>query len=193
MRGLRPAWWTSVQVGGAHYMSPTEKVSHGQLPAHIDPMQLAEKGAHLAGTLSCKSMTRLTQACLDADGEVAVDLQFGRDPNSDVSELHGTLRTAVRIACQRCLEPMVLELRTDTRLLLRRPGERPGASAEEAEVLTIDRPVSLSELVEDELLLVMPMVPMHPLAVCPAKQRIKMPAAPRTDKPLSALPRRERT
>lgn len=173
-------------------MSPTEKVSHGPLPAHIDPMQLAEKGAHLVGALSLKGMSRLRQACLDDDGEVAVDLQFGRDPSSDVSELQGTLRTAVRIACQRCLEPMVLELRTDTRLLLLRSGERVDALAPEAEALTVDRPVSLSELVEDELLLVMPMVPMHPLAVCPAKQRIKMPAT-HTDKLSSALSRRKRT
>lgn len=154
-------------------MSPTEKVSHGQLPVHIDPMQLAEKGAQLVGVLPLKGMSRLRQACLDDEGEVTVDLQFGRDPRSDVSALQGTLRTAVRIACQRCLEPMVLELSADPRLLLRRPGERPGAPDEAAEVLTIDRSVSLSELVEDELLLAMPMIPMHPLAVCPAKQRMK--------------------
>jgi len=174
-------------------MSPTGKAPHGQLPAHIDPIQLAEKGAHLAGALALKGMPRLLQACLDDVGEIQVDLQFGRDEGGDVLELRGNIRAKVPVVCQRCLEPMTLELRTDTRLLLLRPGERVDALAQEAEALTTDRPVSLSELVEDELLLVMPMVPMHPLAVCPAKQQIKMPAATRTDKPLSALSRRERT
>ena len=174
-------------------MSPTDKEPHGHLPAFIDPIQLAVKGARLAGTLSCKAMTRLTQACLDDRGEVSIDLRFSRDKSSDVSELRGTLRSTVRVVCQRCLEPMVLEFHADTRLLLLRPGERTGVLAEEAEALTVDPPVSLSELVEDELLLVMPMVPMHPLDACPAKQQVKMPAATRTGKPLSALRRRERT
>ncbi|MBI3575163.1 MAG: DUF177 domain-containing protein [Gammaproteobacteria bacterium] len=170
-------------------MSPTEKAPHGQLPAHIDPIQLAEKGAHLAGALSLKGMPRLLQACLNDGGEIQVDLQFGRDEGGDVLELQGNIRAKVHVACQRCLEPMTLELHADTRLLLLRPGERTDALAQEAEALTMDRPVLLSELVEDELLLVMPMVPMHPLDVCPAKEQVKTPAATRTGKLLSALRR----
>ena len=64
---------------------------------------------------------------------------------------------------------MTLELHADTRLLLLRPGVRTDTLAQEVEALTVDRPVSLSELVEDELLLMLPMVPMHPLDACPAK------------------------
>ena len=39
-----------------------------------------------------------------------------------------------------------------------------------AEIIEVDRPVALSEMVEDELLLAMPMIPMHSLDECPARQ-----------------------
>lgn len=174
-------------------MSPTEKVSHGQLPAHIDPIQLAEKGAHLVGALSLKGMPRLRQACLDGVADIQVDLQFGRDEGGDVLELRGVARARLHVACQRCLEPMDLAFETDTRLLLLRAGERTDALAPQAEALTVDGPVSLHTLVEDELLLVMPMIPMHPLETCPARERVATPVGPRRDAPLSALRRLKQT
>lgn len=174
-------------------MSPTEKVSHGQLPAHIDPIQLAEKSAQLAGALPLKGMSRLLQACVDDVGEIRIDLQFGRDEGGGVLELYGSIGAKLHVACQRCLEPMDLTLKTDTRLLLLRAGERVDALAPEAEALTVDGPVSLHALVEDELLLVMPMIPMHPLATCPARGRVATPASPRRSTPLSALGRLKQT
>ena len=174
-------------------MSPTEKVSHGSLPAHIDPMQLAEQGAQLAGVLPLKGMSRLLPACVDDVGEIQIDLQFGRDEGGNVHELRGKIGATVHVACQRCLEPMDLTLETDTRLLLLRAGERADALAPEAEALTVAGPVSLQALVEDELLLVMPMTPMHPLQACPARERVATPASPRRGTPLAALGRLKRT
>ena len=45
--------------------------------------------------------------------------------------------------------------------------------AEDAELLVAGKAVSLNELVEDELLLAMPMIPMHELSECPARVSLR--------------------
>lgn len=171
-------------------MSPTSKHSRNPLPALIEPILLAEKGAHLVGALPIKGMARLIPSCLDDRGEVRVDLRFGRAESGDVYELTGRLGATLRVACQRCLEPMELTLETDVRLLLVRPGEPGAGLAPEVETLAVDRPLRLSELVEDELLLAMPMIPVHPLDRCPARDLVKPVAA--AAKPLAGLGRLKR-
>lgn len=172
-------------------MSPTGKIPQGQLPADIEPILLAEKRAHLVGVLPLKTMSRLAEASGDGNGVAEVDLHFGHAEIGNVYEMTGRLSAVVQVACQRCLEPMELALETHVRLLLLRPGERPEGLAPEVEALVVDRPLRLSELVEDELLLAMPMIPLHPAEVCPAKDFVK--PALSADKPLSGLGRLKRT
>ena len=155
---------------------------HGQLPASIDPIQLAERRSHLSGSLSVKHMPRLKQACFDDSGEVLVDLRFERGEGENVFLMRGHLEARLRVVCQRCLEPMPLKLETAPCLLLVRPGAQQ-ALDNEADILAVDKSLSLSSLVEDELLLVWPMVPTHELNQCPAKAYI---AAPATRKDLNA-------
>ena len=173
-------------------MSPTGKGPHGQLPVTVNPVELAGQGAHLTGTLPLKAMSRLTQACLEDKGEVHADLYFGRAESGNVLEMTGTVDATVRVACQRCLEPMELELRTETRLLLLRTGEREESLAQEVDALVADRPLLLIQLVEDELLLVMPMIPLHSLDRCPAREHVDSPGGAPKAKPLSTLGRLKR-
>ncbi len=174
-------------------MSPTGtgKVALGQLPAAIEPILLAEKGAHLVGALQLKTMPRLAEVSFGNGGEAQVDLHFGHAEIGNVYEMTGRVRATMRVACQRCLEPMDLAIETDVRLLLLRPGERIEGLAPEVEALVVDRPLRLSELVEDELLLVMPMNPMHAAEACPARNFVK--PAGSAGKPLSGLGRLKRT
>lgn len=150
-------------------MSPSWNASHGQLPATIDLIQLAERGARLTGTLPLKSMPRLAQICDDGSGNVFVDLAFERGEGEEVLLMHGTLRVCLRVTCQRCLRGMDLELEASPWLILLRSSERQDMLEEEPDVLVADKPVSLSALVEDELLLALPMVPRHELSRCPAR------------------------
>ncbi len=143
----------------------------GSLPVTIDPAQLAEKGTRLTGRVAARGMTRL-QALMRYDlgddaGEVDVDLIFEQVRSSALRRMHGHLAVAVKATCQRCLEPMNVELVAKPDVILLRQGESETALPPEADALTVGQtPVSLAELVEDELLLVMPMVPMHPLNEC---------------------------
>lgn len=141
-----------------------------QLPATIDPIQLAERGACLAGSLPLRGMSRLVPALLDDRGDVSVELEFERGDNANLTVLHGTIRAQVRVTCQRCLEPMTLELACEPRLVFMRGANPDREPTDTEDVLEVDRPVLVKELVEDELLLALPMIPMHELDACPARE-----------------------
>ncbi len=153
-------------------MSPSWKESHGQLPATIDLIQLAERGARLTGALPVKGMPRLAQICDDGSGNVFIDLTFERGEGEEVLLLHGTLHVRLRLTCQRCLEGMDLEFAASPWFILLRSGGHQDRLEEEPDILVADKPVSLNALVEDELLLALPMVPMHELSRCPARAHV---------------------
>ena len=134
------------------------------LPAVIDPLRLADEGARLCGELKLQGMPRLTGLCADAQGMASIDWQFERSAQG-LRQMHGSVRATVRVICQRCLQPFALTLGTDTRLVVLNPGE---TGANEADVLEA-KPWLLSELVENELLLAMPMIPMHAPGECQAR------------------------
>lgn len=140
----------------------------GGWPATVDPILLADQGTRLAGEASLESFVRLAEACLDASGSVMIDLAFERSAGDGLRIMHGTIRTRVRLTCQRCLEPMDVDLQAEPNLVLLRPGEHPEL-VESGDARVFERPVPLAELVEDELILALPMVPMHALERCPAK------------------------
>jgi uncharacterized protein len=136
------------------------------LPAVIDPVLLADRGTRLTGKVPMKGMSRLAEHCLDERGEASVDLDFRRD--GELREMVGEVRARFRVRCQRCLEAMELEVEARLGAILLRPGERADLVESEADTLVADKPVSLSELVEDELILAMPMFPVHAPGKCPA-------------------------
>ena len=153
-------------------MASSWKESRGHLPGTIDPIQLSERGARLTGSLPLKSMPRLAQGSLEGSGDVMVDLAFERQEGEKVFIMHGVLRVRLQVTCQRCLETMDLDLEAAPWLILLKSGERPEQQEGDADILVTDKPLSLSALVEDELLLVLPMVPMHAPDRCQTKVRV---------------------
>ncbi|MBI5611843.1 MAG: DUF177 domain-containing protein [Gammaproteobacteria bacterium] len=132
------------------------------LPAIIDPLRLADEGARLCGELTLKGMPRLAGLCADVRGTASIDWQFERSAQG-LRQMHGPVRATVRVICQRCLQPFTLALSADIRLVLLNPGVT--GAHDEADVLEA-KPWPLSELVENELLLAMPMIPMHAPGEC---------------------------
>lgn len=131
-----------------------------QLPEHIDPAQLADRQAALRGQLPLAAMKRLAGSLLSQEGAVEVELDFGRDAGGR-RVVEGRAEVAVQMVCQRCLTACDQHLQT--RILL-------GVVASEAEAerlpdeydpLVSDGRVRLLELVEDELILALPLLAKH--------------------------------
>lgn len=134
------------------------------------------------------AMPRLVELSLDRRGVVDAELSFDVGAGEGLRQMRGRVRAELHVTCQRCLEPMTLVLEIEPRLILLRPGEREELAQQE-DALVVTRAVPLSELVEDELLLAMPMIPKHALAQCPAKGRVGQsePAPPTRGNPFAAL------
>ena len=144
------------------------------LPAQIDPIRLAEEGGRLVGRLSTRLMHRLLSQCANNESQVLIDLQFERAGRGRW-EMSGTVSTEVTTTCQRCLHPVTVAVAAEPRVMFVRSQDEERRLSEDiaAEVVVVAGPVALSELVEDELLLAMPMTPLHPEGVCGS-----MPASP---------------
>jgi len=81
--------------------------------------------------------------------------------------LHVAAQGRVMMECQRCLKPVATSLSVERAFLFVR-GEEAAAALDaesEADVLALTRALDLRLLVEDELLLALPLVPRH--EVCP--------------------------
>lgn len=145
-------------------------MSSDPFPEHLDAVRLFARDGSIVAPLPLARLPRFTEHLLDSDGQVAVALHFGHDEEGR-QLLTGTLRTEVRLKCQRCMEPMSLTLACELALLvLDSEAELQALPDEEKalDALVMDPEQGLDALavIEDELLLSLPLVPMHPANDC---------------------------
>lgn len=127
---------------------------------------MVDRGVVLDGTLSTAKMSRLN-ALLDAPtGDVQVNLAFGRDEGG-ISAMHGRYQADVVMVCQRCLGQVVLTLDAECDVGFVSSDEAAKNLPRDYEPVIVGAEgLDLHSLIEDELLLALPVVPMHPLETC---------------------------
>lgn len=138
------------------------------LPQHVDGYRLARQGGRVHGTVPVSRLTRLgTFLCSDR-GTAEAELEFGVDATG-VAFVRGRARAELDLTCQRCLETMVEPVEAQFCLGM---VASEGLAARLPEVyeplVTDDAPLGVWTLVEDELILALPIVPRHAPEVCPA-------------------------
>lgn len=144
-------------------------------PAKLDIEIFARDGAELKGAWPATQLERLAaDAAPEAPASSWPEISWlarGESRESRGSEpqiwLHLQASATVALTCQRCLQPVraAINLRRDFRFVR---GEQSAAhiDAESVEdVLALPRHLDLRELIEDELLLALPIVPRH--QTCP--------------------------
>lgn len=138
----------------------------GPIPAHIEPRRLVDRNIALKGAVSAAKMPRLS-ALLDAPaGDVQVELAFSRDEQG-VNAMHGHYQVDVALICQRCLEQVVVPLDSECDVGFVESDEAAKNLPRNYEpVIVDDEKLDLYALIEDELLLALPAVPMHPTDTC---------------------------
>jgi uncharacterized protein len=124
----------------------------------IDP--LADGCAHIDFEIPLAEFVRLRLRRESTAEPVRGSVQFSRDQGFVVADLdaHGTLP----LTCQRCLGEMRLPVDSRSRvMLIGAESEADGVPAGIETVLAPDRQISMRELVEEEMLLAVPIVPLH--------------------------------
>ena len=80
-----------------------------RLPKQIDVRRLAASGSLLEGKMACQAGGRLTDLILACEGDIQVSLEFGQRDDGGPG-IKGRIQCKVSMQCQRCLEPVSIEL-----------------------------------------------------------------------------------
>lgn len=149
-------------------------------PRHLDAEAFAQESVRLEGRCSQEELQRLKQSTLpESPAEVAWAAQGERrEGRAGAAQtwLHLTAETVVTLQCQRCLAAMTAPLAVESSFQFV-AGEDAAAALDaesEHDVLALTRDLDLLALVEDELLLALPIVPRH--EQCP--QPLDVPVSP---------------
>ncbi|PCJ30572.1 MAG: DNA-binding protein [Gammaproteobacteria bacterium] len=139
-----------------------------KLPIEIDPFRLAKSGLELEGSLALPSMPRLSGLLLENTGEVSIKMNFDTDVLG-TPMMQGVFTAPVSLMCERCSMPMTYDLKVECLLGLIKIETQVEGLAEQYEpwIIEGDDPIRLSAVVEDELILALPLIPKHAHACLP--------------------------
>lgn len=161
------------------------------LPKKIDPWHFALQRGRLQGELDLRTMDRL-QSLLDMPSEpVKIVLEAGID-EQNTHFFVGTMEVIVGLVCQRCLAPMPVPLTVAFRLgLVHTEAQAINLPKDYDPLLISNKELTISEWVEDELILALPLIPLHgDLRQC-AKEGFSLPekkaAMAKDTKPFAVL------
>lgn len=144
-------------------------------PDRLDVRALAQAGAELSAQEPLTRFERLAAECalgvdasaVQVDWQARGELRPGASGAQPAVWLHVQARAQVPLSCQRCLGPVDEWLLVDR--WFRFVADEATAAAEdetsEEDVLALEPRPSLRELIEDEWLMELPLVPMH--ETCP--------------------------
>ena len=147
-------------------------------PARLDVRGFARDGAQLAGHSLVTAWPRLNEEQYPDSGSSAMAPVHWR-LSGQVKELRGgahqtwlrvEAETTLRLICQRCLEPMGQALVVD-RLFRFVSSEQVAMDEDdqaEEDLLVASQAFDAMALIEDELILALPLVPRHPECLPPA-------------------------
>ncbi len=153
--------------------SNTEK-SALQLPNHVNLEKWEDVGYTWFGTITPRILTRLVDIVPEEYQDKAIDLKCELKKQGQLLTLIMQFSGDIWVTCQRCLTPLNIDITHDAELILLQREEQQGLVdesddyllleellAEQPENIKGDRLLPLKKLVEDELLLDVPLSAKH--------------------------------
>ena len=136
------------------------------LPNYIDPRKLALQGILLEGAVNVGDLTRLGSSVSAIRGPLKASMQFELD-ESRAKVARGNIVVEVEVVCQLCLDPLVVNLQAEFAVQVIWSEDHLNRVASNYEPwLVVDKMANLSELLEDEILLALPLVNYHNVGEC---------------------------
>lgn len=134
------------------------------VPETLDAWRMVQARRRFDGQVNLAQLTRLQGLVADAEGTCSYALEFGRDDVLRVSYVELSITTELPLTCQRSMQRFLLPVSVVQRLGLIRDEEEESSLPEEYEALLVPEDGELRplDLVEDELVLAVPVVPLSP-------------------------------
>lgn len=158
------------------------------LPATLDARKAAARGVTVSGSLELRRMSRLLASLVSDSGSAKAECAFDRDEEGRCV-VSVTVTAQVQVQCQRCLEAMPMEVNTAHQVAVVGSDDEARQLPSHLEPWLVERePANLWTLVEDELLLGLPMVSYHDSEQCRQwLDRYRPPPEQTTRRPFAAL------
>ena len=130
------------------------------LPEYLDFIQKAKIGCEINGIWPVNKLERLSDLLVDNGGELQAELSFGQ--KEGLRYVTGSLALELGLICQRCMQPMKYPLNIEFSLGLITDENQAEKLPEDYEPFLVEEDrMSLPAMLEDEILLAMPLVAMH--------------------------------
>jgi uncharacterized protein len=144
----------------SQYLSP---LMSNALPDVVDAWRMVNARRIFVGQLPLAAMTRLADSLSDTQGDCRYQVEFGRD-EFGVAFIGIEAETALPLICQRTLERFEFPVQISQRIgLIRDEREEAGLPpGYEPVLLDLDARMKPADLIEDELILAVPVVPVKP-------------------------------
>jgi len=133
-------------------------------PEFLDVWQMVAASGRVDGQAPLARLLRLRDLLADSEGHCHYVLEFGRDPAASLAWVKLQVRTDLPLVCQRSLQRFLLPVVHQQHLVLvRNEAEEMALSAHhDALLVPEDGRLRVLDLVEDELILAVPVVPVAP-------------------------------
>lgn len=172
--------WLDREIGIIVFDSREQKYYHarfmsGPVLAHRieDPFEFARTADQCSGQLAVSAMSRLQDRLAGGSGTVSYTVRGGKDWR-DLPQLKLEVSANFRLRCDWCLMPMDFPLALNTRVLLSKPGavSQDDDDPETPEWIEVEGELDLLELVEDEILLGLPLAARHDPGKCSGEKSV---------------------
>jgi uncharacterized protein len=131
-----------------------------RLPDTIEPFHLADKRGSLKGHIPLNTLERMADLLYTDSGFVSIELFFGRSGN--LANIEGTIKAVLELKCQNCLKSVEWMVDDNIKLGIVTTIEQADKLPEDFEPLLLEEEsILLKDIVEDELLLILPAFPKH--------------------------------
>mgnify|MGYP000573662146 CR=1 FL=1 len=127
----------------------------------VDPYKLAKRQQSMQGSFPVASMQRATKLLASDQRELTYSLMFDIDEDN-CCFIKGELRAVLTMRCQRCMQTFEQELNCNFKVSpVPNDEAAKGLSVVYEPVVVFDAKLDPAELIEDELILALPIVAMH--------------------------------
>lgn len=165
----------------------------GPIPTRVNHRKLAMEKRKIEGSIPIDQLGRFSELVEASTGEVGVSLSF-RKGRKRSNLMVGRAIAEVSLQCQNCMQPVDYRIEANYRhLLLSDEAQLADLDEEEDGIVCDDDMVAVADLIEDELLLALPMVARHESEQCSPEDdqlqdyQTEAPEAVDTYKPFAGL------
>lgn len=146
-----------------------------KIPVTLDVKKAAKHETRYQGYIVLNRLKRLTQSLSADQGDIDVDVQTGKDQQG-LLFIKGDAQVEAITVCQRCNENMTIDLNTSFAYSPVKAGaenDEDNQLPDWYDAIEINEfgEIDLRKLIEDELILSLPLICMHDEADCPASDR----------------------